>query len=74
MDRYFYLSMFEICSEKGKSEKIFDLSQDRTDLCSQQTSIKGVQEVSHFTALFFCCNFTAFSNTKQSHFCFDVLL
>ncbi|XP_019155849.1 PREDICTED: kinesin-like protein KIN-6 isoform X2 [Ipomoea nil] len=42
--RYFYLSMFEICSEKGKSEKIFDLAQDRTDLCSQQTSIKGLQE------------------------------
>nr|GME10052.1 kinesin-like protein KIN-6 isoform X2 [Ipomoea batatas] len=58
--RYFYLSMFEICSEKGKSEKIFDLAQDRTDLCSQQTSIKGLQEVSHYTVLFFCCNFTAF--------------
>ncbi|XP_031125278.1 kinesin-like protein KIN-6 isoform X2 [Ipomoea triloba] len=42
--RYFYLSMFEICTEKGKSEKIFDLAQDRTDLCSQQTSIKGLQE------------------------------
>nr|GMC92216.1 kinesin-like protein KIN-6 isoform X2 [Ipomoea batatas] len=58
--RYFYLSMFEICSEKGKSEKIFDLAQDRTDLCSQQTSIKGLQEVSHYTVMFFCCNFTAF--------------
>ncbi|XP_070038757.1 kinesin-like protein KIN-6 isoform X8 [Nicotiana tomentosiformis] len=42
--RIFYLSMFEISSEKGKSEKIFDLSQDGADLCIQQSSIKGVQQ------------------------------
>ncbi|XP_019227109.1 PREDICTED: kinesin-like protein KIN-6 isoform X4 [Nicotiana attenuata] len=42
--RIFYLSMFEISSEKGKSEKIFDLSQDGADLCIQQSSIKGVRE------------------------------
>ncbi|CAH9142415.1 unnamed protein product [Cuscuta epithymum] len=43
--RIYHLSMFEICSEKGKSEKIFDLSQDSTDLCIQHTSIKGLHEI-----------------------------
>ncbi|VFQ63194.1 unnamed protein product [Cuscuta campestris] len=42
--RIFHLSMFEISSEKGKSEKIIDLSLDGTDLCTQHTSIRGVQE------------------------------
>lgn len=42
--RIFYLSMFEICSEKGKSEKIFDLIQDGADLLIQQSSIKGMRE------------------------------
>ncbi|XP_055820202.1 kinesin-like protein KIN-6 isoform X2 [Solanum dulcamara] len=42
--RIFYLSMFEICSEKGKSEKIFDLIQDGADLFIQQSSIKGLRE------------------------------
>ncbi|XP_015167766.1 kinesin-like protein KIF22 isoform X7 [Solanum tuberosum] len=42
--RIFYLSMFEISSEKGKSEKIFDLLKDRADLFIQQSSIKGMRE------------------------------
>ncbi|XP_047251675.1 kinesin-like protein KIN-6 isoform X1 [Capsicum annuum] len=42
--RIFYLSMFEICSEKGKFEKIFDLIQDGADLFNQQSSIKGMRE------------------------------
>ncbi|CAN4115712.1 unnamed protein product [Withania somnifera] len=40
----FYMSMFEICSEKGKSERIFDLIQDGADLFVQQSSIKGIRE------------------------------
>ncbi|XP_047251679.1 kinesin-like protein KIN-6 isoform X6 [Capsicum annuum] len=36
--------MFEICSEKGKFEKIFDLIQDGADLFNQQSSIKGMRE------------------------------
>lgn len=43
--RMFYLSMFEICSEKGKSEKIFDLIQDGADFLIRQISIKGMREV-----------------------------
>ncbi|KAG5590813.1 hypothetical protein H5410_041327 [Solanum commersonii] len=42
--RIFYLSMFEISSEKGKSEKIFDLLKDGADLFIQQSSIKGMRE------------------------------
>ncbi|XP_044474796.1 kinesin-like protein KIN-6 isoform X3 [Mangifera indica] len=41
----FYLSMFEIYSERGKGEKMLDLSPDGTDLNMQQSSIKGLQEV-----------------------------
>ncbi|KVI07803.1 Kinesin, motor domain-containing protein, partial [Cynara cardunculus var. scolymus] len=40
----FYLSMFEIYSERGKGEKIMDLSQDGGDLYMQQSNIKGLQE------------------------------
>ncbi|KAL5995623.1 hypothetical protein ACLOJK_025689 [Asimina triloba] len=43
--RVYYLSMFEICSERGKSERILDLSPDGGDLCFQQGSVKGLQEV-----------------------------
>ncbi|KVI07799.1 Kinesin, motor domain-containing protein, partial [Cynara cardunculus var. scolymus] len=42
--RTFYLSMFEIYSERGKGEKIMDLSQDGGDLYMQQSNIKGLQE------------------------------
>ncbi|XP_060178622.1 kinesin-like protein KIN-6 isoform X2 [Lycium barbarum] len=42
--RIFHLSMFEICSEKGKSEKIFDLIQEGADLSIQQSSIKAMRE------------------------------
>ncbi|KAJ0087138.1 hypothetical protein Patl1_09524 [Pistacia atlantica] len=41
----FYLSIFEIYSERGKGEKMLDLSPDGTDLSMQQSSIKGLKEV-----------------------------
>lgn len=43
--RTYYLSMFEIHSERGKGEKIFDLSPDSTDNTHPQTSIISVKEV-----------------------------
>ncbi|XP_027093052.1 kinesin-like protein KIN-6 isoform X1 [Coffea arabica] len=43
--RTFYLSMFEICSEKGKSERIFDLLQEEGEISIQQSAIKGLNEV-----------------------------
>ncbi|XP_035838777.1 kinesin-like protein KIN-6 isoform X5 [Helianthus annuus] len=42
--RAFYLSMFEIYSERGKGEKIMDLSQEGGDLYMQQSNIKGLKE------------------------------
>ncbi|KAK9113263.1 hypothetical protein Scep_020782 [Stephania cephalantha] len=42
--RSFYISMFEIYSEGGKGEKIFDLSSDGGDLSFQQSTVKGLQE------------------------------
>ncbi|KAL2522230.1 kinesin-like protein KIN-6 [Forsythia ovata] len=42
--RTFNLSMFEICSEKGKAEKLIDLSQHGGDICMQQSVLKGLQE------------------------------
>ncbi|KAJ0702329.1 putative plus-end-directed kinesin ATPase [Helianthus annuus] len=42
--RSFYLSMFEIYSERGKGEKIMDLSQEGGDLYMQQSNIKGLKE------------------------------
>ncbi|XP_076959492.1 kinesin-like protein KIN-6 [Bidens hawaiensis] len=41
--RTFHLSMFEIYSERGKGEKIMDLSQGG-DLFMQQSNIKGLKE------------------------------
>ncbi|XP_022769193.1 kinesin-like protein KIN-6 isoform X3 [Durio zibethinus] len=41
----FYLSIFEICTERGKSERISDLTSDGPDLSMQQSAIKGLQEV-----------------------------
>ncbi|KAL5845317.1 hypothetical protein ACOSQ4_011275 [Xanthoceras sorbifolium] len=43
--RSFYLSIFEIYSERGKGERMLDLSPDGGDLCMQQSIIKGLQEV-----------------------------
>ncbi|XP_050214190.1 kinesin-like protein KIN-6 isoform X2 [Mercurialis annua] len=41
----FSISMFEIYSEGGKAEKMFDLSPDGADLSMQQSTIKGLQEI-----------------------------
>ncbi|XP_039137770.1 kinesin-like protein KIN-6 isoform X1 [Dioscorea cayenensis subsp. rotundata] len=43
--RSYYLSMFEIYSEWGKSERILDLSPNGVELSLQQSSVKGLQEV-----------------------------
>ncbi|XP_040969706.1 kinesin-like protein KIN-6 isoform X7 [Gossypium hirsutum] len=43
--RRFYLSIFEICAERGKAERICDLSSDKPDLSMQQSAIKGLLEV-----------------------------
>ncbi|XP_052203662.1 kinesin-like protein KIN-6 [Diospyros lotus] len=45
VSRMFYLSMFEIYSERGKAERLLDLSQDGGDLSMQQSIIKGLKEV-----------------------------
>ncbi|XP_030541570.1 kinesin-like protein KIN-6 isoform X2 [Rhodamnia argentea] len=42
--RSFLLSMFEICTERGKGEKAFDLS-NGSELSMQQGTLKGLQEV-----------------------------
>lgn len=48
--------MFEICSERGKAERLIDLFQDVGDLCMQQSSVKGVQEVTTgFYTVFWLC-------------------
>ncbi|OMO75434.1 hypothetical protein COLO4_26127 [Corchorus olitorius] len=43
--RQFYLSVFEICAERGKAERICDLTSDGPDLYMQQSTIRGLQEV-----------------------------
>ncbi|KAK9269938.1 hypothetical protein L1049_025511 [Liquidambar formosana] len=43
--RSFYISMFEIYSERGKGERVLDLSPNGGDLFMQQSTIKGLQEV-----------------------------
>ncbi|XP_011649666.1 kinesin-like protein KIN-6 isoform X1 [Cucumis sativus] len=43
--RSYYLSIFEIYSEKGKGEKMNDLSADGGELTMQQFTIKGLKEV-----------------------------
>ncbi|XP_042508558.1 kinesin-like protein KIN-6 [Macadamia integrifolia] len=45
LSRSYHISVFEIYSERGKGEKIFDLTSDRADLSLQQSAIKGVQEL-----------------------------
>ncbi|PIN17293.1 Kinesin-like protein [Handroanthus impetiginosus] len=42
--RVFYLSMFEISSEKGKAERMIDLLHDGGDVCMQNSILKGLQE------------------------------
>ncbi|XP_038885527.1 kinesin-like protein KIN-6 isoform X3 [Benincasa hispida] len=43
--RSYYLSIFEIYSEKGKGEKMLDLSADGGELTMQQFNVKGLKEV-----------------------------
>ncbi|GAB4852548.1 hypothetical protein Ancab_016761 [Ancistrocladus abbreviatus] len=45
LKRSFYLSMFEIYCEKGKTEKLYDLSPDGGEILMQQSSVKGLKEV-----------------------------
>ncbi|KAL0360529.1 UNVERIFIED_CONTAM: Kinesin-like protein KIN-6 [Sesamum radiatum] len=44
LSRVFYLSMFEIYSEKGKAEKMIDLLHDGGDIYMQHSVLKGLQE------------------------------
>ncbi|KAJ0969936.1 hypothetical protein J5N97_022813 [Dioscorea zingiberensis] len=48
LSRSYYLSMFEICSERGRGERILDLSPDGVELSLQQSGVKGLQEVMVF--------------------------
>ncbi|XP_074279086.1 kinesin-like protein KIN-6 isoform X1 [Silene latifolia] len=41
----FYMSIFEISIEKGKSEKLCDLSPDATHIFMQQSVVKGLKQV-----------------------------
>ncbi|KAF8113723.1 hypothetical protein N665_0046s0069 [Sinapis alba] len=44
--RSFYVSIFEICSERGKGEKAYDLLGDgSSELSVQQSTIRGLKEV-----------------------------
>ncbi|KAJ1387629.1 P-loop containing nucleoside triphosphate hydrolase [Sesbania bispinosa] len=43
--RSFFISVFEIYSERGKAEKLLDLLPDGGDLSMQQTTVKGLKEV-----------------------------
>ncbi|KAK7352235.1 hypothetical protein VNO80_17654 [Phaseolus coccineus] len=43
--RTFYMSIFEICSERGKAEKLFDLLSDGGEISLQQSTVKGLKEV-----------------------------
>ncbi|XP_020236012.1 kinesin-like protein KIN-6 isoform X1 [Cajanus cajan] len=42
--RTFYMSIFEICSERGKAEKLFDLLSDGGEISMQQSTVKGLKE------------------------------
>ncbi|KAI9200348.1 hypothetical protein LWI28_006395 [Acer negundo] len=48
--RSFYLSIFKIYSERGKGERLSDLSPDGGDLFMQHATIKGLQEVIIYNA------------------------
>ncbi|KAL5073860.1 hypothetical protein RYX36_012844 [Vicia faba] len=43
--RSYYIAIFEIYTERGKSEKLFDLLPDGSELSMQQSTIKGQKEV-----------------------------
>lgn len=43
--RSLYLSIFEIRTEGGKGEKLYDLSPEGAELTLHQSTIKGLQEV-----------------------------
>ncbi|XP_027354591.1 kinesin-like protein KIN-6 [Abrus precatorius] len=43
--RSFYMSIFEIYSERSKAEKVFDLLPDGGELSMQQSTVKGLKEV-----------------------------
>nr|XP_007135999.1 hypothetical protein PHAVU_009G009500g [Phaseolus vulgaris]ESW07993.1 hypothetical protein PHAVU_009G009500g [Phaseolus vulgaris] len=43
--RTFYMSIFEICSERGKAEKLFDLLSDGGEISMHQSTVKGLKEV-----------------------------
>ncbi|KAJ8439819.1 hypothetical protein Cgig2_029079 [Carnegiea gigantea] len=43
--RSFYLSLFEILSERGKGEKLSDLSKNGADIYMQQSAVRGLKEV-----------------------------
>ncbi|KAE9586709.1 hypothetical protein Lal_00004444 [Lupinus albus] len=43
--RSFHISVFEIYTERGKSEKLLDLLRDGGELSMQQSSVKGLQQV-----------------------------
>ncbi|KAK7351760.1 hypothetical protein VNO77_11439 [Canavalia gladiata] len=43
--RSFYISIFEIYSERGKTEKLFDLLPDGGELSMHQSTVKGLKEV-----------------------------
>lgn len=43
--RSYYVAIFEIYTERGKSEKLFDLLPDGSELSMQQSTIKGQKEV-----------------------------
>lgn len=43
------MSIFEICSERGKGEKAYDLlGGESSELSVQQSTIRGLKEVSDF--------------------------
>ncbi|GFP95249.1 kinesin-like protein kif3a [Phtheirospermum japonicum] len=44
LSRVFYLSMFEISTEKGKAERMVDLLHDGGDVGMQHSVLKGLQE------------------------------
>lgn len=43
--RSFHISIFEIYSERGKAEKMFDLLRDGCEVTLHQSNVKGLQEV-----------------------------
>ncbi|KNA17632.1 hypothetical protein SOVF_077930 isoform B [Spinacia oleracea] len=45
VSRSIYLSVFEIHSEKGKGEKLSDLTPDGSDIYMQQSAVKGLKEI-----------------------------